>query len=326
MVPNKAFRSLDAIPQNISRSLPLDIPFHGLLAAALTLDKTSKFTPWSAVFPTLADFEANSPFMWPEELQNLLPKPAKDILNKLHTKFEREWNMVTKSFPQIHQKEYLRSWLIVNTRTFYFESPKMERYLYDDRLALLPVADLFNHADSGGCQVSYSTERFIFKTERPYSAGEEVHICYGSHTNDFLLAEYGFTLTTNRWDAVCLDEVILPQLNKIQKAKLEDRGYLGKYILDLETAGCHRTQVVLRLMCCTPKQWRSFVDAEDDGEGSQRKANALLTQFLETFSETISTTIGCVEKQNESCQGVLLIQRWKQIRATVMLTITRLQS
>jgi hypothetical protein len=323
-----AFRSLDAIPESISRKLPSEIPFHGLLAADLTLNKTSKFTRWNAVLPTLAEFEASMPFMWPEELQSLLPKPAKGILKKLQAKFEREWDIVAKSFPDIHLEEYLRSWLIVNTRTFYYETPKMERYLYDDRLALLPVVDLLNHADSGGCQVSFSPERFIVTTERVYSAGEELHICYGRHSNDFLLAEYGFVLEKNRWDAVCLDEVILPRLNKSQKAELEDTGYLGMYMLDSETAGCHRTQVVLRLLCCTPKQWRSFVDAEDDEDSSQRKANALLTQLLERFLETICTTLGCVSKLNvgQSAQRELLTQRWKQIRAMVMLTITRLQS
>jgi hypothetical protein len=33
----------------------------------------------------------------------------------------------------------------------------MERFAYEDRLALLPLADLFNHADSG-CQALFSPE------------------------------------------------------------------------------------------------------------------------------------------------------------------------
>lgn len=80
----------------------------------------------------------------------------------------------------------------------------------------------------------------------------------------------------NQWYEVCLDDVILPNLEKTQKAELETRGYLGNYLLNAETAGCHRTQVVLRLLCCTRRQWCSFVDAEDDGEASQEMVDDLL--------------------------------------------------
>lgn len=109
-------------------------------------------------------------------------------------------------------------------------------------MALQPVADLFNHTDlqgqpppsrssstestdaaqgnststspddKRGCHVSYDDGGFTITTSRPYETGEELHICYGQHGNDFLLVEYGFLLTSNRWDEVRLDEVILPLL------------------------------------------------------------------------------------------------------------------
>ncbi|CAI4214496.1 unnamed protein product [Parascedosporium putredinis] len=43
-----------------------------------------------------------------------------------------------------------------------------------------------------------------------YGAGEEVYICYGRHSGDFLLAEYGFSPDENAWDEVSLDEVVEP--------------------------------------------------------------------------------------------------------------------
>ncbi|MCJ1402114.1 hypothetical protein MMC11_005333 [Xylographa trunciseda] len=325
-VPTEALRSLDTIPKSISRKLPRNISLHGLLAANLTLDNTTKFTFWNAVLPTWADFEASTPFMWPRELQDLLPKPAKDLLMKQQIKFQREWGIAAESFIDMRREEYLYSWFIVNTRTFYYETPKMEKFPHNDKLALLPVADLLNHADSG-CQVSFSPESFTITADRAYSAGEEVHICYGGHSNDFLLTEYGFVLAKNRWDEVCLDDVILPDLNMTQKAELEERGFLGKYMLDDETAGCHRTQVVLRLLCCTPRKWRSFVDAADDGEASQGEVDALLVQFLDRFLETIRTTLGDIRTLNigKDTQRKLLAQRWKQIETMIMQTIKRLK-
>jgi hypothetical protein len=302
------------------------MPLHGLLAADLALDRTTKFRAWTAVFPTWADIEARTPFLWSEELQSLLPKPAKDVLQKQQVKFQQEWDIVTKAFPDIRREEYLYSWFIVNTRTFYYVTSKMERFLHNDRLALLPVADLLNHADSG-CQVSFSPQGFTITTDRVYCAGEEVSICYGAHSNDFLLAEYGFVMAKNRWDEVCLDDVILPNLNQTQKTELEDRGFLGKYMLDAETAGCHRTQVVLRLLCCRPKQWRSFVNAENDGEASQGKVDALLMQLLDKNLVAIRETLGKIEKLKvgQDTQGELLAQRWKQIEAIVQQTIARLK-
>ena len=326
-MPTKALRSLDTIPRSISRKLPPDVSLHALLAANLALNKTTKFAPWNAVLPTWADFEATTPFMWPEELQRLLPKPAKDLLQKQQAKCQQEWETIVKAFPDMPRQEYLYAWFIVNTRTFYYVTPKMETFPHNDKLALLPVADLLNHADSG-CQVSFSPECFCIVTDRPYRASEEVYISYGGHSNDFLLTEYGFVLTKNRWDEVCIDDVILPLLNMTQKVELEDRGFLGRYMIDVETAGCHRTQVALRLLCCTPGQWLKFVDAEDDGEASQGEVDALLSKLLDTFLQTIRKTLEDIVKLNigQVTQRELLLERWKQIQSMIIQTTKSLKN
>jgi SET domain len=298
--------------------LPADLPFHGLLAADLLLNKMPKFASWNAILPTRADFEA-VPFMWPRELQNLMPQPARDITKKLQAKFQHEWDIVEAAFPDMAREDYLYHWFIVNTRTFYYVTPEMESFLHDDRLALLPVADLFNHADTG-CNVSFSPERFAVSADRAYHAGEKVHISYGAHSNDFLLAEYGFVMAKNRWDEVCLDEAILPILSPTQKAKLEAAEYLGEYMLDADTAGCHRTQAALRLLCCTSKQWRGFINGEDDGAASQRKVDGLLLQLLDGFLVDIGKTLGEIAglSVGRDDQRRLLAQRWKQVERLVL--------
>jgi hypothetical protein len=131
--------------------------------------------------------------------------------------------------------------------------PQHGNATHDDRLAILPIADLFNHAGVR-CESEFSPEKFTFIADRGYCVGEEVHLSYGSHSNDFLLAEYGFVLTDNRWDAVCLEDAILPFLNEEQKNVLKDRGFLGNYMLDPEPGGCFRTQPALRILCCAREQ------------------------------------------------------------------------
>ncbi|KAF2469907.1 SET domain-containing protein [Lindgomyces ingoldianus] len=326
-VPAEAFRTLHTVPKHISRKLPRDISLHALLATWLALDNRSDFAPWNTMFPTLPDFEAGTPLLWPEELQDLLPKPAKDILRKQQFKFQRDWDIVSKTFPDISREKYLYSWLLVNSRSFYYTTPRMEKLPHDDRLALMPLADLFNHADSG-IETSFSRQSYTFTTDRAYREGEEIHVSYGGHSNDFLLAEYGFVLAENQFDAVYLDELILPRLNKEQEDALKDKAFLGNYTLDRETPGCFRTQVALRIFCCTRKEWERFTDAEVDSERSQRRVNVLLVQLLGRFVGEIHQTLGEIEKLNVGleCQRKLLAQRWKQIETMVTQTLKRLSN
>ncbi|ORY61625.1 uncharacterized protein BCR38DRAFT_328743, partial [Pseudomassariella vexata] len=147
-VPTKALCSLYTVSVVILSKPPHDSPFHGILAANIALDTTTALEPWETTLPSLlADFEATTPYYWLLEFQDLLPKPAKDILKKKQFHFQHHWNIVSKVFPQVRLEDYLYSWFLANTPTFYYETPEMEKYNWEDRLALLPIAELFNHAD-----------------------------------------------------------------------------------------------------------------------------------------------------------------------------------
>lgn len=80
-------------------------------------------------------------------------------------------------------------------------------------------------------------------------------------------------------------------------------------------------------MCCTQGEWRSFVDAQDDGEYSQRTVDALIVQLLNEFLERIWKTLTSIEKLEvgQSAQRELLIRRWKQMETMIVLTIKTLQ-
>jgi hypothetical protein len=65
---------------------------------------------------------------------------------------------------------------------------------------------------------------------------------------------------------------------------------LSNYMLDLESGGCFRTQVALRILCCTREQWEQFLYFEA-GEEFAHKVRGFLVQILGTFLTTIHQTL-----------------------------------
>ncbi|KAI0883815.1 SET domain-containing protein [Annulohypoxylon maeteangense] len=324
-VPTKCLRSVDTVRKSITRHLPKAISIHGLLAADLALDASSKYAAWNAVCPKVEDF-LTMPIFWAEELRALLPRAARDILTKQEAKLAKDWAAVSAAFrDKLDEEKYMYAWMLVNTRTFYYVNANLKKRGRDDHMCLQPVADLFNHGDEG-CNVAFDDEGFEVKTLRPYEKGEEIKICYGRHSGDFLLAEYGFVMDDNGWDEVLLDDVILPRLSARQKERLEEVGFLGKYVLDSDTV-CHRTQVAVRLLCCGIREWKRFVDGDDDGERSQRAVDKVLLDLLQEQEQIAEKAISEIEALNvgDEQQRDVLMKRWRQIQNLVGINITHLQ-
>ncbi|KAL7954773.1 hypothetical protein V8C34DRAFT_293412 [Trichoderma compactum] len=328
-VPIEAIRSLHTVPQQIVQSLPDDISLHGLLAADLALERPEVPTMWRSALPALQDFELTTPFMWHENLQALLPQASKDLLRKQQSRFFREWDLVSKAFPSIQQEEYLCAWFIINTRTFYYETPEMKKYLPDDRMALLPVADFFNHADHG-CKVSFSPEGYTILSDRAYNPGEEVYISYGDHSNDLLLTEYGFILSENRWDAFSAEDVILSHLSESQKAELQKHDCLGPFTLGVDdTESWRGTQVALSLQCRPQLEWETLMHLEGDYPPSLlKKIDAAMIQVLDEFIETAQHSLGEINnlQVGQEIQKNILSQRWNQICTMAAQIIVRLKA
>lgn len=361
-MPISALRTKDTVPSTISKALPKDSTIHGLLAADMALNhpqNTNEYAKWNAVVPSREDIQLSMPLTWPDALQSRLPTASKKHLDKQRKKFNKDWGVVSATFPLSTSSkatanssgsngeigtsctwdEYLYAWLLVNTRTFYFVTPKTEKLPKEDHMILQPVADLFNHTDKGGCHVAFHhKDNFSFRTTRPYEKGDEVHISYGSHSNDFLLVEYGFVLPQNVWDEVCLDDALLPSLSEKQKEDLDEVGFLGNYVLDRDTV-CHRTQVAMRLLLTdlshglSTDEWRRFVNGLDDGDKSQRKVDRLLVALLKDYVSHIAEKKKEIEELvfedgtetlNDS-RRELLLKRWEQISTLVSETIERLK-
>ncbi|KAL2261606.1 hypothetical protein VTK26DRAFT_3815 [Humicola hyalothermophila] len=353
-VPTSALRTIDTVRSRLKKSLPAGTKVHAMLAADLALDgPRSKYAPWNAVLPSREDLLTSMPLAWQDtRLHALLPQPAQRLLRAQQSKFARDWAAVqhalasssSSSLPRLNAKartvaraDYLYAWLLANTRTFYHTTPRTARLPRDDRMVLQPVADLFNHTgsaasdgDGGGCEVSFTPGGFSVRAVRAYAPGEEVRICYGRHGNDFLLVEYGFVLpgAENEWDEAGLDEAVVPELTDAQRAVLEEKGFLGGYVLDGRTV-CYRTLVAVRLMCAgSVEEWERLVDeGEDGGEAMQREVDRVLRGILEKYRGRIDGTIREVEgsEAGEACQRAMLATRWRQIRRLVEQAIERLQ-
>lgn len=316
-VPIRAIRSATTITQELLRQTPSAMPLHGLLAAELALDDTDTLAAWRHALPTMADMTATIPQMWREELQNLLPSPARSLLEKQQAKYQREWNMISQAIPSLREEEFRYYWFVINTRTFLHDVPETQRYNWEDRLALVPVADMFNHAESG-CTVSYTPEHYTVTTDRAYEASEEVFVSYGDHSNDFLLAEYGFLMANNCWDVISIDDIVIPKLDEASREELCRRDLLGKYMIHVEKGPCRRTLVALQALCCPYEQWLQYVEGRDDGHGSQDTVNVLLCEVLGDLQRTIEEKLKMIDELCVSAprQRDTLKQRWKQIETT----------
>lgn len=330
-MPVSALRTRDTVTSQLKKALPKELTIHGLLAADLALNQPAnnrEYAAWNRVVPTWEEIQLSMPLTWPASLQSHLPFAAKQLIDKQRKKFERDWGLVSGCFPLAAVKgqgtndivlgtscsrdEYMYNWLLVNTRTFYFVTPRTEKLPKEDHMALQPVADLFNHTDKGGCHVTFDhAGSFSFKTTRAYDKGEEVHISYGSHSNDFLLVEYGFVLPSNSWDEARLDDALVPALSRSQKEDLEDVGFLGDYVLDKDTV-CHRTEVAARILLTgrggernntrhgggslSMEDWRRFVNGLDDGERSQRRVDTIIVALLKDYLDIVSKQVKAVKR------------------------------
>lgn len=277
----------------------------GLLALHLALEASRQepsTTPWRAVFPTLTDL-SSMPILWDAALHSSLPAPARELLSKQISKFDSDWTSV--SHLGLSRAEYTHSWLLVNTRSFYHSPSRLTPA--SDKLALIPIADLLNHASSG-CPASFTPRGISITADKHYPPGSEIYTTYGRHGNDFLLTEYGFLLNDNEWDEVSLDDLLLPRLSAAQKAELQDAGFLGKWMLDRRTPGCFRTQVALRVL--RGANTRAFLNGVEK-EGVQGEVDVYLYEVLGEFLEDIERRVGAVEGMGLG--GEVLAKRWRQI-------------
>ncbi|KAI8937649.1 hypothetical protein NX059_005354 [Plenodomus lindquistii] len=337
--------------------LPESVTVHGRLAASLALwytdQKPHDYHVWQDVWPTKDDFQSTMPLYYYSDLQKLLPPAAARHLTNQRDNLEKDWNDLKAIIVHCDKDLFTYIWLIVNTRTFYWDYPDLSnahprlpkrraKLTSADCYAMCPFMDYFNHSDLG-CESHHDAKGYSVTADREYKAGDEVYVSYGPHTNDFLLVEYGFILDTNVHDSLPLDDLLLPRLDSDQVKALKEDGFYGNYTLSPTATPviCHRTQAVLRLLVLDSKRYAAFVGGDDDGARDQGRLNKYLIDVLTKYSRKIIEILEEVESvalasekprpakrrksdvENGSSDKfsaghkATLIKRWKQIRDLV---------
>ena len=180
-MPASALLTVNLIPVEF-KTLHKDITVHGLLASFLAFGgaKMSSYAPWKATWPSLQEFEESMPILWPPQLREsfdgngrptslidqepsfLLPpaiggrwrhvlefwrtRDDAGLLTRQEKKLKLDWDIVSKIFPAKALQEYTYYWLVVNTRSFYFE---LHGAKHEDRMVMCPFVDYINHNDHG---------------------------------------------------------------------------------------------------------------------------------------------------------------------------------
>jgi hypothetical protein len=325
-VPLTALRTLGNTPKSIVDKLK-GSTVHAILATSLCLDNDPSFVVWKAVLPSREDVTTSMPVYWPQDLQDLLPASATALLAKQKAKFERDWKAVSPAYPDLTRDDFLYSWLLINTRTFYHKTRATEKLPREDHMVLQPVADLFNHSPDG-CNVAFDDHFFTISTTHDYARGDELFIRYGAHPNDFLLVEYGFTLPTelNPWDETTLDPYLCPLFSRDQRQRLEDAGFWAGYKLDAETV-CYRTQIALRMLFLSDVRWRAVLGGERDEDEDTAVAEGELRKVLGKYEGDVKRRIAEVDGVTEGTGEMryALRQRWLQIDKLVEMALARLE-
>jgi hypothetical protein len=301
---------------------------HGLLAAAICLDNSPSLEIWKATWPTFHDFDLTLPIRWPLELRDLLPHSAKCVLEKQERKFKRDWDLVREAF--VHgftRDQYMYAWLIVNTRSFYHTERGRENVSRSDRMCLQPVADLFNHR-ARGCDVHYDSAGFTIAVEKDTPAGEELYVRYGGHTNDTLLAEYGFIVPNheNPCDDTVIDVHLCTKFTITQSEALQAAGYWGDFVIDSD-GPCYRTQVAARCLNLPPAVWPDVFSGErpEDIDAASTSRNIFVA--LREYEKDIIRIVRFIDRSydGEDKSREILRRRWLEIKEFVTANMDRLE-
>ncbi|KAG0642924.1 hypothetical protein HOY80DRAFT_880739 [Tuber brumale] len=306
---------------------------HAVFAAAIAREMRriteghgNMWREWIDVWPKAKEFRGSMPLMWSAEEADLLPPSTKRLLDEQRGKFKKDFKAVGQKGFKFTKQEYMWAWIVVNTRTLFYK-PTHSAYNdlpREDCMALCPFIDYFNHSDDG-CKVQLTPTGFtVSATEPSHPANTQLFVTYGSHSNDFLLVEYGFNLPLgkNKWDEVSITPSLLPLLSEEHKRVLSREGFLGNYAFDKE-AFCFRTQAAIRLMLIERPEidanwrkvevWKNFLAGHDDGERERYVVEEKLLGLLDTLEADGKRALLEADKLRRQSIRDVIKMRWEQI-------------
>ncbi|XP_071800810.1 SET domain-containing protein 4-like isoform X1 [Asterias amurensis] len=201
-----------------------------------TKGRDSMWFPYIAIIPPSYTTPA---FFNQEELQ-LLPKNLLTLATAQITKVRTAFKELESCFVEMKKlrpemnvsyERFRWAWFTVNTRCVYGKQKKL-CFAEEDNCVLAPFLDLLNHSPTAEIQAGYdaSQEGYVITTDTPYKKWEQAFICYGPHSNQTLLLEYGFIVCNNQHSSLqfhiddiiqCMDCRVTRHCNELQDRKLE---------------------------------------------------------------------------------------------------------
>ncbi|ODQ66998.1 SET domain-containing protein [Nadsonia fulvescens var. elongata DSM 6958] len=126
----------------------------------------------------------------------------------------------TTDLSMITSAQYKHAWLCVNSRCLYHtlsaaSSLKTRAFNWkaSDNLTMAPYVDFLNHSTDTKLHCVAKTVTLGFEVcaspVSGYKKGEEILLCYGAHSNEKLLCEYGFCVDDNPWETVDITNEIV---------------------------------------------------------------------------------------------------------------------
>ncbi|KAL4802474.1 hypothetical protein BDV18DRAFT_163876 [Aspergillus unguis] len=349
-VPSSAMITIDSIPKTFVELFPEGSSIHGILAAYLSHGDASsldRWKEWRDTWPDPQFFKGSMPVSWVSDLESasaafqnsgtsyrLLPPAASgsrnteekklldfnpeafyhNILPNQEKRLRSAWDSVLVAFPGTDWDTFSYHWFIVNTRSFYYVAAgKDEPDDWNDAVGLVPIADYFNHANDPilkACMATFDNKGYTISATRRIEEGEEIYISYGTHSNDYLLIEYGFFLDHNPSDAIFLDDLIFKDLDKPELELLRNFDLHGDYKVT-QNGPCSRTQKVACLTFMNPNKWREYIlDPSVNGPDRETMTNTI-NGWVDTHLKNCLSTIRTLEDEPRLS---ILLKRWSQIR------------
>ncbi len=289
-----------------------------------------------------------------DETFSILPASIAEMLKAQTVRYRQDFETAVSLVPSARgayqqsnrraRDSYRYAWCVINTRSLYFNPPSMsaqstqlhtDMFLEDEEFAssrrqsggsnrfmvLCPLIDLLNHTSesASACKVTHDNSGFTVISQKALTGGEdeELFVSYGTHSNDFLLVEYGFLLPDNENtnDSISLDSFVLPALSVEQKRRLDAKGYLGEYTLFSPAANggkvgvCWRTEVAARIGLLPAEQWDGFVDGlvdEDElGTVVKGKAGATVQAWVTEMKKQADRSVAALRDMGNDQQEIV---------------------
>lgn len=284
-------------------------------------DTDSFWKPFINVLPVLEELR-NIPFTWiinksqkEDEIFQLLPPDIKNHSIEQLQKFEEDYKGVsdlidkhsqynTKDELYISKDEFLWAWLCCNSRCLYMELPKKLKKTTEDNFTLVPFVDFINHISDDSCTTTMSHKQgYMVSTGNvKYKENDQIFFTYGSHSDNFLIMEYGFMLPncSNKSNYLDITHIINKLLNQEQIDFLKENHYFGLQYATIEEIS-YTTEIALATLqdfkngSCS-KSLRGFIDGTYDGAKYTKNNKLLIKKIFAKLSTNTDNQLERIKK------------------------------